>query len=78
MDTVIKAIGQQARTDFLEEIPGLELERGLVKVRPETGQTSNPKYFAGGDCINGGATVVQAIRDGKVAARGIHRYLALS
>jgi dihydropyrimidine dehydrogenase (NAD+) subunit PreT len=78
VDTVIKAIGQQARTNFLEGIPSLELEGGLIKVRPETGQTSNRKYFAGGDCINGGATVVQAIRDGKVAARGIHRYLALA
>ncbi len=76
VDTVIKAIGQQARTDFLEKIPGLELERGLVQVHPETGQTSNPKYFAGGDCVNGGATAVQAVRDGKAAAWGIHRYLS--
>ncbi|MFQ6033882.1 MAG: FAD-dependent oxidoreductase, partial [Candidatus Bipolaricaulia bacterium] len=77
-DTVVKAIGQRPRTDFLEKIPGLELERGLVKVDPETGQTSNPKYFAGGDCINGGATVVEAVRGGKIAAWGIHRYLAVS
>ena len=78
VDTVIKAIGQQPRTDFLEKIPDLELERGLVKVDPETGQTSNPRYFAGGDCINGGATVVEAVRDGKIAAWGIDRYLAAS
>ncbi len=75
VDTVIKAIGQRPRTELLEKIPGLELERGLVKVDPETGQTSNPKYFAGGDCVNGGATVVQAVHDGKRAAWGIHRWL---
>ena len=76
VDTVIKAIGQRPRTDFLEKIPDLELERGLVKVDPQTLQTSNPRYFAGGDCINGGATVVEAVRDGKTAARGIDRHLA--
>jgi glutamate synthase (NADPH/NADH) small chain len=38
-------------------------------------QTNNPKYFAGGDCINGGKEVVNAAADGKRAARGIHKYL---
>lgn len=76
VDTVVKAIGQQPRTDLFKRIPGLELEGGLVKVDPQTMQTANPRYFAGGDCINGGATVVQAVHDGKLAALGIHRYLS--
>ncbi|MGQ9477640.1 MAG: NAD(P)-dependent oxidoreductase [Candidatus Bipolaricaulia bacterium] len=76
VDTVIKAIGQRPRTEFLEKIPGLSLEGGLVVIDPQTGQTSNPKYFAGGDCINGGATVVQAVHDGKLAARGIDQFLS--
>jgi dihydropyrimidine dehydrogenase (NAD+) subunit PreT len=70
-DTVVKAIGQRPRADFLQWIEGLELERGRVKVDPETGQTANPKYFAAGDATNGGATVVEAVREAKVAARGI-------
>jgi NADPH-dependent glutamate synthase beta subunit-like oxidoreductase len=70
-DTVVKAIGQRPRADFLQWIDGLELERGKVKVDPATGQTSNPKYFAAGDATNGGATVVEAVREAKVAARGI-------
>src|SRR6266540_2835764 len=70
-DTVVKAIGQQPRTEFLEWIDGLELERGLIKVDPDTGRTSNPKYFAAGDATNGGATVVKAVREAKIAARGI-------
>ena len=78
VDTAVKAIGQGPRTDLLKRIPNLKLERGLVKIDKETGQTSNPKYFAGGDCINGGATVVEAVRDGKIAAWGIHRYLSVS
>ena len=41
-----------------------------------TGQTTNPKYFAGGDCVNGGREVVDAVADGKRAALGIAAVLA--
>jgi dihydropyrimidine dehydrogenase (NAD+) subunit PreT len=74
-DTVVKAIGQQPRTEPAEWIDGLELDRGAVKVDPATGQTTNPKYFAGGDAVNGGASVVEAVRDGKRAAKAIDRWL---
>lgn len=74
-DTVVKALGQQRRTDFLSWIEGLKTEGGLVAIDPATGQTSVAKYFAGGDAVNGGATVVEAVRHGKAAALGIHRYL---
>jgi glutamate synthase (NADPH/NADH) small chain len=74
-DVAIKALGQARRTDFFSWIPGLKTEGGLVAVDPATGQTSVPKFFAGGDAVNGGATVVEAVRHGKVAAQGIHRYL---
>jgi glutamate synthase (NADPH/NADH) small chain len=69
------AIGQQPRRDLLGWIEGLELERGKVKVDPDTGQTGNGKYYAGGDAVNGGATVVEAVRGAKVAARAIHERL---
>jgi dihydropyrimidine dehydrogenase (NAD+) subunit PreT len=75
-DVAVKALGQARRTDFLSWIPGLQTDGGLVAVDPTTGQTSVPKYFAGGDAVNGGATVVEAVRHGKIAALGIHRYLA--
>jgi glutamate synthase (NADPH/NADH) small chain len=74
-DTVVMAIGQQHRTEFFSWIDGLRLDRGLVVTDPATGQTSVPKVFAGGDAVNGGATVVQAVHAGTVAAHGIHRYL---
>jgi glutamate synthase (NADPH/NADH) small chain len=70
-DTAVKAIGQRPRAEFLEWIEGLELERGLIKVDPETGRTTNAKYFAAGDATNGGATVVEAVREAKIAAHGI-------
>jgi glutamate synthase (NADPH/NADH) small chain len=36
-----------------------------------TGRTSHPKYYAGGDCVNGGREVVDAVADGKRAAVAI-------
>ena len=73
-DMVIKAIGQKKQKDFLEQI-GIEFdEKGRVKVN-ENMQTSDPKIFAGGDCVNGGAEAVDAAQAGKMAAIGIHREL---
>jgi len=71
VDTVVKAIGQRPRAEFLERVAGVELERGKIKVDAETGRTSNPRYFAAGDACNGGATVVEAVRQAKIAARGL-------
>ncbi len=61
-DQVIVAIGQLKLRD-----PG--------EVNRETGQLSNSKYFAGGDCVNGGREVVDAVADGKRAALGIAKWL---
>jgi glutamate synthase (NADPH/NADH) small chain len=74
-DSAVKAIGQQPRRDLLSWIDGLTPINGRVEVDPATTQTANPKYFAGGDVVNGGATVVEAVRWGKLAARGIERAL---
>jgi len=75
VDTVIKAVGQRYRTGFLAQIPGLQHERGPLEIDGATGQTGNPKFFAGGDAVNGGGTVVEAVQHGKTAALGIDRYL---
>jgi len=44
-------------------------------VDPESGKTSVEGIFAGGDIVRGPALVVQAVQDGKVAARAIKDYL---
>jgi len=75
-DTAVKALGQQRRTELLGWIDGLETDSGLIVVDAATGQSTNPKYFASGDAVNGGDTVVAAVRGAKIAARGIHRYLS--
>jgi dihydropyrimidine dehydrogenase (NAD+) subunit PreT len=72
---VVKALGQKRKTDFLQQIAGLELKNGCVVVHAATMQTANPKYFAGGDCVNGGGEVVDAVAHGKRAAAGIHQSL---
>ena len=75
-DMVIKATGQAKQGSFYELIDNLEMDsQTRLKVNNETFQTSNPKYFAGGDAVNGGAEVVNAAYDGKMAALGIHQYL---
>jgi dihydropyrimidine dehydrogenase (NAD+) subunit PreT len=74
-DQVVKAIGQEKLLALFEAF-GLELERGYVKV-DEHLCTSNPKVFAGGDCIRvtGQAMTVTATQDGKIAAASIHAWL---
>lgn len=73
---VIKATGQAKQVDFLGLIEGLKLDqRRRIVVDLETYQTTNPKYFAGGDAVNGGAEVVNGAYEGKVAAHGIDRWL---
>jgi len=42
-----------------------------VAVDPETGRTANPRYYAGGDCVNGGREVVDAVAAGKRAGMAI-------
>jgi glutamate synthase (NADPH/NADH) small chain len=76
-DMVIKAIGEEKQVDLFKKLfPALELdERGVVVRDPETGRTSIPRVFAGGDCANGGREVVNAVAEGKKAARGIHAFL---
>ncbi len=72
---VILATGQEKQVGFLGQIEGLDLERnGRIKVNAAQ-QTSNPHYFAAGDAVNGGAEVVNAAAEGKVAAHGIHQYI---
>jgi glutamate synthase (NADPH/NADH) small chain len=72
---VIPSVGQTRLLGFLEKCRGVELRNGTVVVDPLTGCTSNPKYYAGGDCVNGGREVVDAVAEGKRAAQGIATWL---
>lgn len=75
-DLVIKATGQAKQGSFYDLVENLNIDaKTRVVVNKETMQTSNEKYFAGGDAVNGGAEVVNAAYDGKIAAQGIHQWL---
>ena len=78
VDLVLKAVGQEKQADFLRRLfPGLALDaRGRVEHDPATMRTSLPNVYAGGDCTSGGREVVNAVAEGKKAARCIHRQLA--
>lgn len=67
-DLLIPAIGQSRLAQLLETSRAIALEGGMVAVDRPTGRTSNPLYYAGGDCVNGGREVVDAVADGKRAA----------
>ncbi len=74
-DMVVRAVGQKPVTDFLRVVPGIELREDGTVVVNERQQTGNAKYFAGGDCANGGKEVVDAVAEGMAAARGLDAWL---
>lgn len=75
-DTVVEAIGTLPNRLFLQRAEGLEVNKwGGIKVGDDL-QASIPGVFAGGDSISGGATVIQALGEGRKAAQSIHRYLS--
>jgi glutamate synthase (NADPH/NADH) small chain len=74
VDLIVLAIGQATHAGFLSG-DKVKLERGRIVVDRATGQTSAAKYFAGGDCTNGGREVVDAVADGKRAGIGISAWL---
>ncbi|MGO9116816.1 MAG: NAD(P)-binding protein [Desulfomonilaceae bacterium] len=74
-DTVISAIGQQADLDLFkgDRFAGAVLaDSVLIQVHSASMETPVSGLFAGGDLVNGPASVVQAIADGKRAAAAIH------
>lgn len=74
--TVIMAIGQGPNPLVTKSTEGLELnKRGTIKTDGDTGETSIPGVFAGGDIVTGAATVILAMGAGKRAARAIDEYI---
>ena len=75
VDMVVRAIGQKPVTDLFRTIPGIEVrDNGTIGIN-EKYHTGAQKYFAGGDCTNGGKEVVDAVAEGKAAAQSIDAWL---
>ncbi len=65
---VVPAIGQSPLTALLQQFRNVEVREGRLMADAATGRTGNPRYYAGGDCVNGGREVVDAVAEGKRAA----------
>jgi len=76
-DSCILAIGQKPDLGFLTDADQVELTPGgTIRVDPETLATSAPGVFAGGDVAFGPRNLIEAVANGKRAARSIHAHLA--
>ena len=70
-DMVVPAIGQSPLAELVQDLRRIEVRDGRIIADRDTGQTANPRYFAGGDCVNGGREVVDAVAGGKRSALAI-------
>lgn len=74
-DTVIMALGTTSNPLIAKTTAGLETTRRGGIVADETGVTSRPGVFAGGDAVTGAATVILAMGAGRTAAKAIDNYI---
>ena len=73
-DMVIPALGQKRLMADLLSQRGIEIHDGTIGVDRPTGRTANPRYFAGGDCVNGGRCLLYTSRAPlEVGAAGARR-----
>ncbi|HQZ37835.1 MAG TPA: FAD-dependent oxidoreductase [Vicinamibacterales bacterium] len=76
-DACVLAIGQQADLSFLTPEDGIETTPGgTIRIDPVTLATSAPGIFAGGDVAFGPRNLIEAVANGKRAARSVHEFLA--
>ncbi len=77
LDAVVVATGQEAVERLVDEF-SVGARGGRVAVDPATGRTDNPRVWAGGDLVNGGREVVNAVQEGKLAAASIAAALGVA
>lgn len=76
VDVLICAIGQSPNPLIPQTTDDLKVSKwNNIEIDYKTGRTSKKGCFAGGDVVRGGATVILAMGDGRVAARSINEYL---
>ena len=76
-DCIMMAVGYATDLHFIGPRDNLKVERGLIKVNPQTQATGVTRIYSGGAVSHGPATVIEAIAAGKRAAIAIDRYLSL-
>ncbi len=77
VDLVVVSIGNSPNPLITQTTPELKVGKwGNVEVDWETMATSMEGVYAGGDIVRGGATVILAMGDARVAAAEMHKYLS--
>jgi homotetrameric NADPH-dependent glutamate synthase len=77
LDTVVEAIGTMPNRLFLRTVPELKTtSKGIIAVDEKLMNVEG--VYAGGDAISGGATVIHALGEGRIAAKTIREYLSKS
>jgi formate dehydrogenase beta subunit len=75
-DMAIAATGQRPDTRFLAGQSSVKTTKwGTIEAGPATYRTHEDRIFAGGDCVSGPATLIEALHMGNQAARGIDAYI---
>jgi len=75
VDTVVVSLGTSPNPLIASTTPDLETTRKGTVVIDERGRTSKARVWAGGDIVSGGATVISAMGEGRVAASAMHEFL---
>jgi len=76
VDMVVMALGTRPNPLVFNDAGGLERTKwGTVVADEETGRTTKPSIWAGGDVVTGAATVISAMGAGKRAAADIDHFL---
>jgi 2-oxoacid:acceptor oxidoreductase delta subunit (pyruvate/2-ketoisovalerate family) len=73
-DSLVLALGQETDLSLVEDVAGIEIADGMVRVGSSM-MTSVPGVFAGGDMVPAERTVTVAVGHGKKAARHIDAWL---
>jgi glutamate synthase (NADPH/NADH) small chain len=75
VDTVVISLGTSPNPLIASTTPDLETSRKGTVVTDKSGKTSKARVWAGGDIVSGGATVISAMGEGRIAASAMHEYL---
>jgi len=76
VDTVVVSVGVSPNPLIPQCVKELDVSAwGTINVNKETMQSSVQDIFAGGDIVRGGATVILAMGDGRMAAAAMDRYI---
>lgn len=76
VDTVVVSLGTSPNPLIASTTPDLKTSKWETVIVDERGKTSKARVWAGGDIVSGGATVISAMGEGRIAAMAMHQYLA--